>query len=388
MKTLGLAVFASSAHALVASRRGEAFSIDAVAAPTLSQFDPAAELDRLWSKFPTTGLLDRRQTGTTEQQEGSAVVYPVGSGLTFLVPTVVGNQTFQIIYDTGSADLWVYSNESSIYQSLDHPVYIPTSSAHLLPNYTWAIKYASGASVQGVVFTDIVHAGPVVAEKQAVQAATIIPYEFSSDGILGLAPSTINTVVPEKQHTFFETVEPTLSKKVFAANLRKGGNGTWDFGYIDDAKYSGEIMWAPVVSDKYWAVDVQEYATGEGSFSTATVGQVIVDSGTSLVYLPDAVVNDYYSQIAGYSLTQGGSRIFPCNSTVPDLHLKIGQGTVTVFGRDVNFATYDKSKGLCSGAITSSLNMKYSVLGNLFMRNYYVVHSREDSTPQMGFALH
>ncbi|USP82891.1 hypothetical protein yc1106_10165 [Curvularia clavata] len=387
MKTLSLAAFASSAHALVALPWGKAFSVDAVVAPALSQFNPAAELDRLWSKFPTTGSLDRRQEDATKQQ-GSVVVQAANSGLSFLVPTVVGNQTFQMIYDTGSADLWVYSNESSIYQSLDHPVYIPTSSAALLPNYTWAIKYASGANVQGVVFTDIVKAGPVVAKKQAVQAATIIPYEFSSDGILGLASSTINTVEPEKQKTFFETVEPTLSRKVFAANLRVDGNGTWDFGYIDDSKYSGEMTWAPVVSDKYWSIDVQEYATGEGSFGSAVVGEVIVDSGTSLVYLPDAVVNDYYSQIQGSSLTQGGVYAFPCNSTIPDLHLKISGSVFSIPGRDVNYATYDPSKGLCAGAITTRLNMKYSVLGSLFMRNYYVVHSREESTPKMGFAPH
>jgi aspergillopepsin I len=118
---------------------------------------------------------------------------------------------------------WVYSNESSPFQSLEHPTYVPTSSAELLHNYTWSIKYAGGQEISGVVFTDTVKAGPVVAHKQAVQAPTVIPFEFSSDGILGLAFSAINTVEPKKQKTIFDTVLPTLKKKVFAANLRVDG---------------------------------------------------------------------------------------------------------------------------------------------------------------------
>ncbi|KNB09537.1 hypothetical protein FOXG_10098 [Fusarium oxysporum f. sp. lycopersici 4287] len=149
------------------------------------------------------------------KQSGSAKVKPSSSGMSFFVPTVIGNQTFKMIYDTGSADLWVYSNESSPFKSLDHPTYVPTSSAELLKNYNWAIKYASGDEVSGVVFTNTVKASPVVAHKQAVQAATVIQAEFASDGILGLAFSTINTVQPKKQKTF-ETLLPNLKKKVFA----------------------------------------------------------------------------------------------------------------------------------------------------------------------------
>jgi aspergillopepsin I len=282
----------------------------------------------------------------------------------------------------------VYSNESSPFQSEDHPTYAPTSSAELLKGYNWSIKYAFGDEVSGVVYLDTVKAGPVVAHKQAVQAATVIQAEFASDGILGLAFSTINTVKPKKQKTLFETLLPTLKKKVFAANLRVDGKpATWDFGYIDTTKFKGKVAYTPVVSTKYWSMNVSSYAVGKGTFTSKNkVGEVIVDSGTSLVYLPEAVVNDYYSHIKGYKLKEGGSRTYPCNSTVPDFHLKIDSTTLTIPGRDVNYTVYDPNIGLCTGAITSQLNNKYSVLGNLFMKNYYVVHSQEDATPKLGFA--
>jgi aspergillopepsin I len=381
---MGLAALVSATHALVAEPRGAAYSVSAVTASEPQQFDPTAELHRLWSKYPTTGHIDKRQADAMKQQ-GSVTVEPGRAGLSFLVPTTVGNQSFNMIYDTGSADLWVYSNESSIYQSLDHPVYIPTSSAELLPNYTWAIKYAIGSSVDGVVYTDVVKAGSITATKQAVQAATHIPYEFSSDGILGLASGAINTVQPVKQQTFFETLEPTLQQKVFAANLRLDGNATWDFGYIDDSKFTGDIVYTPVVDQRYWSIAAQEYGFGEGDFSNSTIGDVIVDSGTSLVYLPEAVVDEYYSQIEGYELVFD-LRTFPCNSTFPDFHFKVEGKILSIPGRDVNYATYNAAQGTCVGGIKPSLNMRYNILGNLFMHNYYVVHSHEESTPRVGFA--
>ncbi|SCO91014.1 probable aspartic proteinase precursor [Fusarium oxysporum] len=359
-----IAALAASAHGLVApDSQGAAFSVDALPS-TPEEFDPAAERQRLEARYPA--MHGDIKEARSVKQSGSAKVKPSSSGMSFFVPTVIGNQTFKMIYDTGSADL-------------------------ASQNYNWSIKYAFGDEVSGVVFTDTVKAGPVVAHKQAVQAATVIQAEFASDGILGLAFSTINTVQPKKQKTFFETLLPTLKKKVFAANLRLNGKpATWDFGYIDDTKFKGKVAYTPVVSQKYWSMNVSSYAVGKGSFTSSKkqVGEVIVDSGTSLVYFPEAVVNDYYSHIKGYEFQQRGTRTFPCNSTIPDFHFKIDSTTLSIPGRDVNYTVYDPANRLCAGAITTQLNSKYSVLGNLFMRNYYVVHSQEEAMPKLGFAAH
>ncbi|KAI1059097.1 hypothetical protein LB507_004158, partial [Fusarium sp. FIESC RH6] len=369
---------------------GDAFSIDAFTPSTPEEFDPAAELQRLEAKFPVVSG-GNTVKARSYRQAGSAKVQPSSTGLSFFVPTVIGNQTFDLIYDTGSADLWVYSNESSPWQSLDHLTYVPTSSSELMPNYTFAIQYAFGDEISGVVFKDTVKAGSVVAHKQAVQAAVINPVDGNTDGILGLAFSAINTVKPEKQTTLFETLIPTLKRKLFAANLRADGKpSSWDFGYIDNSKFKGKIGYTPVTSKKHWAMNAGSYAVGKGSFTNSkkTIGEVIVDSGTSLVYLPEAVVNDYYSHIKGYKLTDGRSHTFPCNGTIPDFHFKTEGMTLTIPGRDVNYTIYDPNVNTCAGGITTQLNGKYSVLGNLFMKNYYVIHSQEETTPKLGFAAH
>ncbi|KAM5522536.1 Endothiapepsin [Fusarium oxysporum f. sp. phaseoli] len=374
-----IAALAASAHGLVVpDSQGAAFSVDALPS-TPEEFDPAAERQRLEARYPA--MHGDIKEARSVKQSGSARVKPSSSGMSFFVPTVIGNQTFK---------MGVFQRVFPLPKP-GSPNICPNIICRASQNYNWSIKYAFGDEVSGVVFTDTVKAGPVVAHKQAVQAATVIQAEFASDGILGLAFSTINTVQPKKQKTFFETLLPTLKKKVFAANLRLNGKpATWDFGYIDDTKFKGKVAYTPVVSQKYWSMNVSSYAVGKGSFTSSKkqVGEVIVDSGTSLVYLPEAVVNDYYSHIKGYEFQQRGTRTFPCNSTIPDFHFKIDSTTLSIPGRDVNYTVYDPANRLCAGAITTQLNSKYSVLGNLFMRNYYVVHSQEEAMPKLGFAAH
>ncbi|SPJ86889.1 probable aspartic proteinase precursor [Fusarium torulosum] len=372
--TLATAVLAISVNGLaVPQSQGDAFSVNAYTPSTPEEFDPAAEIQRLEAKYPSIASGNTKEARAVKQA-GSVKVKPNDSGLSFFVPTVIGNQTFQLIYDTGSADLWILSKDMPPWQADGHPTYEPTSSSKLLPNHTWAIKYAGGEEISGVVYTDTVKAGPVVAHNQAVQAAVDNPFSFESDGILGLAFGVINTVKPDKQKTFFETAMPTLKRKLFAANLR----------------FKGKMAYTPVTSEKHWSMNASSYAVGKGAFtdSKKTIGEVIVDSGTSLVYLPEAVVKDYYSHIKGYELQQGGSYTFPCNSDIPDFHFKTAGMTLSIPGRDVNYTTYDPTRGICAGGITTLLNKRYSVLGNLFMKNYYVVHSQEKATPELGFALH
>jgi aspergillopepsin I len=76
--------------------------------------------------------------------------------------------------------------------------------------------------------------GEATATSQAVEAATSVSSQFVSDadndGLVGLAFSSINTVTPTAATTFFDTVKSSLDKALFAADLKKGAAGTYDFG--------------------------------------------------------------------------------------------------------------------------------------------------------------
>lgn len=53
--------------------------------------------------------------------------------------------------------------------------------------------------------------------------------------------------------------------------------------------------------------------------------KIFVDTGTSLVYLPDQVLHDFYASVpkAFYDSNQLGY-VFPCGTALPDLTLVVG----------------------------------------------------------------
>jgi aspergillopepsin I len=64
-----------------------------------------------------------------------------------------------------------------------------------------------------------------------------------------------------------------------------------------------------------------------------------MDTGATLLLLPDAVVNAYYAQVsdAQYDNSQGGYT-FSCEDNLPDLTLGIGSANFVVPGSYINFA--------------------------------------------------
>jgi aspergillopepsin I len=128
-----------------------------------------------------------------------------------------------------------------------------------LTGSTWKISYGDGSGASGDVYTDTVNVGGVTVTTQAVEAAQSISAQFQqdtdNDGLLGLAFSSINTVTPKSQTTFFDTAinEGVLSENLFAVDLKKGAPGSYDFGFIDSSKYTGDITYTDVDSSQgFW----------------------------------------------------------------------------------------------------------------------------------------
>lgn len=164
----------------------------------------------------------------------------------------------------------------------------------------------------------------------------------------------LNAVKPTKQLTFFDNAKPTLSTPLFTADLKKNAPGTYNFGFIDNSKYTGTITYVPVDSSRgFWEFTCSGYSVGSsGSFKSVSI-DAIADTGTTLLYLPDAVVQDYYGAIpsASYSSSQGGYT-YPCGTPLPSISLTIGKYQALIPGSYINYAPTDDSG---SGKRTSFL---------------------------------
>jgi hypothetical protein len=231
----------------------------------------------------------------------------------------------------------------------------------------------------------------VTATSQAVEAATSVSAQFQqdvdTDGLLGLAFSSINTVRPTPKTTFFDTVRTQLSKPLFAANLKYHSPGTYDFGYIDSAKYTGALTYGPVdKSQGFWGITMSGYAIGTGATSKTSIAG-IADTGTTLLYLPAAVVKAYYAKVSGAQNSNNyGGYVFPCSATPPDFTL-IYQGVKQrVPGKYINYSPVETGSSTCFGGIQSSAGVGINIFGDIFLKSKYVVFESSGSSPRLALA--
>lgn len=148
-------------------------------------------------------------------------------------------------------------------------------------------------------------------------------------------------MTPQAQQTFFEHAisEGLLTSQLFAVDLKKGVPGTYDFGYIDNTKHTGTITYTPVTSSRgFWEFTGTGYGVGSGAFTSTSIDG-IADTGTTLLYLPSAVVTAYYRQVSGaQNSAQYGGYVVPCSATLPSLTLGIGSYRAVVPGNYLNYA--------------------------------------------------
>lgn len=192
-------------------------------------------------------------------------------------------------------------------------------------------------------------------------------------------------VSPTAQKTFFDNAKSSLNKALFTADLKYHASGTYDFGSIDSSKHTGSITYVDVDdSQGFWEFTGTGYAVGSGSFKSTSI-DTIADTGTTLIYVPDAVVTAYYKGVSGasYDSSQGGYT-FPCSADLPDLTLGVGSYKAVVPGEYINYAPASGSK--CFGGVQSNSGIGMSIYGDVFLKSQFVVFDATKSTPRLGFA--
>lgn len=230
-----------------------------------------------------------------------------------------------------------------------------------------------------------------------IEAATEVSAGFTSDqyswGILGLGMSSGNTVTPVSQLTFMDTIKSSLAAPVFTANLIHGEPGNYDFGFINSSLYTGNIQYEAIdPTSIYWELAVTGYRIGDApNVTDPSLGYVtypfraIADTGTTLLLLPDDLVNAYWADVpgSGYDSNYGGV-LFPCTleNSLPDFTFGIGLFKGVVPGRYINYGSIDGTS--CYGGIQSQGSLDFSILGDILLKAQFIVFDL--GTKRIGFA--
>ncbi|KAI1398785.1 Asp-domain-containing protein [Hypoxylon fuscum] len=381
-------------------RRGRGSMAIARAYSKFGQAVPDDLLTTIEQILEELGLLGNTGSGnsTTDDDQGEVAAVPQMFDSEYLCPVEIGTppQTLELDFDTGSSDLWVFSSETPANQVMGQQTYDieQSSTAQRLTGETWAISYGDGSSSNGNVYADTVSVGGVTVEQQAVESASNVSLSFTqrpdTDGLLGLAFGTINTVQPTQQKTFFENAAVDLASPLFTANLRKAEPGNYNFGFIDQTEFTGDITFVPVNSSAgFWQFTSEGYSIGGGNMVSAP-HSAIADTGTTLLLLPQAIADAYYSQVQGaVNDVQSGGYVFPCTATLPDYTAMIGGHQAVIPGDFINFAPVDgdtiETATTCFGGIQGSpANFRFAIYGDIFLKAQFVVF--HGGNVELGFA--
>lgn len=202
-------------------------------------------------------------------------------------------QTFKVVPDTGSSNLWIPSKTCSLTNiACDiHDKYDSKKSSTYAANGTaFSVLYGSGAC-SGFLSEDTVSVGDLTVTNQGFAEVVKQPglswIVGKFDGIMGLAFDTISVdaVTPVWYNMLSQGV---VSDPVFAFWLDRSGTsdtgGELTFGGLDDSHYTGEITYQPLTNETYWEFALDDIQIEGQSFSDK--GHAICDSGTSLLAGP------------------------------------------------------------------------------------------------------
>nr|GAT59498.1 aspartic protease [Mycena chlorophos] len=215
----------------------------------------------------------------------------------YIAETTVGSQTFNLIVDTGSSNTWVGADTK-----------FKAGSTGKSTGKSVSVSYGSG-EFSGTEYTDTVALGGVGVTSQSIGVASSSSGFDGVDGIIGFGPEdlTEDTVSGSSEiPTFMQNLvsQGVISENVLGVSFapltgseEEASNGVLTLGGVDDSLYSGDISYTTRTGD-YWGVSVTKFEFGSTTLSSSSA-QGIVDTGTTLIYIPTSAYNKFLSASGG-----------------------------------------------------------------------------------------
>jgi hypothetical protein len=310
---------------------------------------------------------------------------------TYVAPVTIGGTTWQLIVDTGSSNTWCGAQSSC-----------EKTSTGTSTGGTISVSYGSG-SFSGKEYKDTVSFGGLTVSSQSIGSATTSSGFDGVDGIIGFGPvdlteDTVSNVdtVPTFLNNLYS--EGTISTEVLGVSFQPESgsdtddtNGELTLGGIDSSKYTGTLTYHDTATSgdasEYWGISIASFTYGSTTLESSASG--IVDTGTTLIYIPTSAYDKFLTAADGKTDSSSGLAVFTTEPT-SNFGIKIGSTTYTLTPAQYLVPSSQYTYyGLTSGKYYAYINDGGSsgvdtIIGQKFLENYYAVFDTTNS--RIGFA--
>jgi len=364
--------------------------------------------------------LNKRTEGDQNPLQGG-----IGTNAAFFAQVSIGTppQEFLVQVDTGSSDFLIYgsscsssgctngavnrydfssSSTSRAITCTDQNYFCQgcTNFAGISNSCSFNAMYGGGGNPQGSLVSDTFQIGQFPSFTATFGYINTVSGNFESSpasGIWGLAYPSLSVGTP---------VLDTLSKQIQLPNMFSlclGSSPTMTVGI--DYSTNSAFQWTNVVTQNYYTVEMLDLKVNSESlgFTSSTYSSPFcaIDSGTTLMTLPTAAFNAFYSKLKSLCSTTNLVGLCGVPSTQPDIFhgycFPMSSYQRTLYPNIeivlANISTpliitsqqyiYQTNGYYCAGIGSSSTNGP-TVLGDIFMQNFHVAFDRVNN--RIGFA--
>ncbi|KAF9304965.1 Vacuolar protease A [Mortierella antarctica] len=332
----------------------------------------------------------KAHTGDISQPQTRIKLHSIGTVSGYYGQVQIGNppQSFDVVFDTGSSDLWIPSSKCQEEGCLSHQRFVGASSSTYEttnPEKSFEIEYGTG-EVAGVISEDIITMGDVPSTSPVRFAESLTSSALFSravfDGVFGLAYQEMSSS-GEIPPFLAMTEQKAMRNGVFGFYMGKG-KGELSLGGYDGSKIAGnEVLWSNVIKKGYWEIKMQKVKSGNTDILKTPV-HAIVDTGTTQIIMPVDLARHLHSKVLpGAKHIHDGIYSLPCNGEgMPTLRFQIEGKYVEV--PPSMYTLQEVAPGRCmSGFAGEEVDGTAWILGDVFLRGVYSIFDFDND--RVGF---
>lgn len=273
-----------------------------------------------------------------------------------------------------------------------------SSSTYAYVGSYFNISYVDGSGASGDYVTDTVSVGGGTLDRLQFGVGYS---STSAQGILGIGYEINEVQVgragkPAYRNLPSQMVAQGLIQSASYSlwlNDLDANRGSILFGGVDSGKYVGDLQTLPIQSQSgvfaEFLITLTGLRLGTQAIANNSALAVLLDSGSSLSYLPDTMVQDIYSAVGAQFDADEGAAYVPCSLandkrnltftfSSPSISVEMNELVLDLVTAGGRRPTFQNGVTACLFGIAPA-GAGTNVLGDTFLRSAYVVYDMDNN---------